>query len=229
MTWKPIYSRMFLEKVLSWPEPLRRMAFEAAKHVCLDPSLNDYKRSYLTPYRQKHPTANHQYTLYFLEVLPNEIFFAWINDTSCLHDTRNQLTDPCLREFNKLRGRNLIEMYDASIHKIVFEVHPDKLRPFRCRSTFLNGETTLNSYTADGSEYIGHAFNCDEPNFEIAKVHVNKFLNRLYDELASNNIPFEFQFSKLGHQREVSLLTSAFDPQKWIIVDDVEDFILKNK
>lgn len=229
MTYKPIYSRMFYEKVFGWSRPLRAMAFEAAEHVCLDPSLNDYKRAYLTPYRQKHPTTDHQYTLYFLEVSPNEIFFAWINDTSCLHDTRNQLTDPCLKEFKRLLRRGLIEAYDLSKHKIVFEVHPDRSRPIRCRSTLLNGETTLNSYTADGNTYIGHAFNCDEPNFEIAKIHVKEFLNCLYGELASSNIPFEFQFTKSGHQREVMLLTSAIDPQKWVIVDDAEDFILKNK
>src|SRR5690606_28752442 len=145
MTYKVIYSRAFLEKVSGWPDNLKKIAFEAAEHAALDPSLNDYKRPYLTPYRQKHPTTDHQYTLYFLEQSGREIFIAWINDSSCLHDTRNELTDPCLKEFKKLQGRRAIENFDPKYHQIVFEVHPDRSKPIRCRSQYLGYETTLNT------------------------------------------------------------------------------------
>jgi hypothetical protein len=223
MAYKPIYSRAFLEKVFSWSPELQRMAFEAAIHACLDPDLHDYKRPYITPYRQKHPTTDRQYTLYFLVVSATEVFFTWINDTSCLHDTRNELTDPCLKEFKRQR----LEVYDPLFHQIVFEVHPDKKKPFRCRSRLLGAETIVNTYFLQPNSYISHSFSCDEAEDEIAKIHVSQFLKKLCELLNNSGIDFQFQITKLGHQREILLLVQAYDPTQWSIVDDDEDFILK--
>ena len=228
MAYKPVYSRLFLEKVLSWPQGLRTMAFETALHACQDPNLNDYKRPYLTPYRQKHPTTDHQYTLYFEIISSSEVFFVWINDQNCLHDTRNELTDPCLKEFKRLQTRKEIEKYDQKFHQIVLEVQPDKSKPIRCRSRLLGRETTLNTYP-DNSSYIGHAFFCDEENFEIAKIHVSKFLDELHKLLTTNKIEFQFQFTKAGHHHEISLLEEAYNPDRWDPISDREDYILKIK
>lgn len=229
MSYKPIYSRAFLEKVFDWTSNLKNMAFQAANHACIDPDLNDYKRTYLTPYRQKHPTSNHQYTLYFKVISSDEVFFAWINDQTCLHDTHNKLTDPCLKEFQRLQNKGEIEIYDSQYHQIVFEVHPDKSKPIKCRSRFLGSEINLVSHTCDNIDFIGHAFHCDEENHEIAILHAKEFLEKLYLELSAVKISFKFQFIKVGHQDEVALLSQSFNPNQWEIISDIEDFILRKK
>ncbi len=230
MAYNIIYSRTFLEKVSNWPESLRKMAFEAAEHAALDPSLNDYKRPYLTPYRQKHPTTDHQYTLYFLELSTTEIFIAWINDSTCLHDTRNKQTDPCLKEFEKLQAQGSIENFDPKYHQIVFEVHPDVSKPIRCRSQFLGHETYLNTYL-DSSipAFVGHAFNCDEPNTDIAKRHVKEFLSELHSSLTSSSKELEIHLDKKSHLHEIMLLTEGHNQNQWEIIADPDDFILKKK
>lgn len=229
MAYKPIYSRLFLEKVLKWPEPLCDMAFEAAKHTCVDPDLNDYKRPYLTPYRQKHPKSDHQYTLYFLVVSQTEVFFTWINDPNFLHDTRNELTDPCLKEFKRLQNKKEIEVFDPKFHQIVFEVHPDKTKPFKCRSRLLGGEIHLASHLLSGNNFVGHAFSCDEQNDGIALMHATQFLNKLHEELTSGKIVFEIKFPKLGHQLEAKLLEQAKTSARWEVIPDTDFFMLRKK
>jgi len=229
MPYNNIYSRDFLEKVSSWPRPFRDMAFQAADHVAQDPHLHDYQRTYLTPYRQKHPTTNHQYTLFFIMPSADIIFFAWINDSTCLHETRANYPDPCLKEFERLLSRNEIEKFDPLFHEINFEIHPNKSKPIRCRSQFLGQETTLNTYLAGPNSFIGHAFHCDEMNLDIAKRHVEMFLNKLHGELSLSKVAFEFTLHKLGLQHEISLLTYSHDPNKWEIIPDPDDFILRKK
>ena len=228
MAFTVIYSRTFLEKVSNWPSQLQAMAFEAAEHAAINPTLNDYVRPAIVPYKQKHPTTDRQYTLYF-EILPstNEIFVVWINDTSCLHDTRANFSDPCQKEFEKLRNRDQLEKFNLKYHKIIFEVHPNSSKPINCRSSFLGGEITLNTYfDSSQSIYIGHAFYCDEPCAEIAKRHVSDFLVELDTLLTTAKHSFQFQFIKLGHAHEINLLTSVYDSSRWTLIDDIEDFIL---
>jgi hypothetical protein len=228
--YKVIYSRLFLDKISLWPDNLKNMALEASEHVALDPSLNDYKRPYLTPYRQKHPTTDHQYTLYFLVISTTEIFFAWINDKSCLHDTRNKLTDPCQKEFDKLIKNGVIETFDQKYHQIVFEIHPDKSKPIRCRSRFLGYETILNTYHDSSTQtYIGHAFYCEESNIDIAKRHVKEFLNELYSSLVASSKKLEIHLEEQSHLHEILLLTESYNHDQWDIVDDQDDFILRRK
>lgn len=229
MAFKVIYSRTFLEKVTSWPSQLQTMAFEAAEHAAINPTLNDYVRPAIVPYKQKHPTTDRQYTLYF-EILPsaNEIFVVWINDDSCLHDTRANFPDPCQKEFEKLRSRNQLEKFDPKYHRIVFEVHPNSSKPINCRSSFLGGEITLNTYLDSAqSIFIGHAFYCDERCEEIAKRHVSGFFAELDKLLTTAKHSFQFQFTKLGHAHETNLLINAHNSSRWAVIDDSEDFILR--
>jgi hypothetical protein len=229
MNFTVIYSRDFLVKVFGWPDHLKDMAFEAAEHAAQDPNLHEYSRAYLVPFRQKHPTTDHQYTLYFLIISRDEIFIAWINDTSCLHDTRANFADPCLKEFNRLKARGLIENYDPTFHKIRFEVRPDSKKPLMCRSFLLGQTVQLNSYIQDPNTLVGHAFFCSEPVDQIAETHVGQFLNLLHSELSKNHAKssFQIEFTKQGHARETELLTKSHDTSKWVVVHDNEDFILK--
>ncbi len=227
MSFKIIYSRAFLEKISSWSEPLRQMAFQAAQHAAIDPTLHDYVRQYSKPYLQKHPTADGQYSLYFKIVSQNEIFVAWINDRSCLHDTRANFPDPCRKEFERLRDRGELEQFDPGFHVFQIEVNPDRLKPIRCRSKFLGYEVIVNSFKVDASDFVGHAFFCDEPIPMIARNHVRLFLVELYKTLKSGKMNFEFRFTHAGHQVEIGLLRSSLDPTQWTDISDAEDFVLK--
>ena len=172
MNFSVIYSRDFLVKVFGWPNHLKDMAFQAAEHAAQNPNLHDYFRDYLTPYKQKHPTTDHQYTLYFLIVPTSEIFIAWINDTNCLHDTRANFPDPCRKEFERRQAKKLIEVYDPNFHKVQFEVHPNSKKPIMCRSSYLGYEVQLNSQIQNPNVLIGHAFYCWEPVDEIAELQL---------------------------------------------------------
>ena len=228
MSFSVIYSREFLTKVFSWPQQLKSMAFQAAEHAAQDPNLHDYFRAYITPYRQKHPTTDHQYTLYFLIVSNSEIFVTWINDSSCLHTTRANFPDPCNKEFQRLKSKGLLEAYNPNDHKVQFEVNPSSQKPLMCRSRFLGENVLLNSYFQDQS-IVGYAFSCSETIEGIAEIHVANFLDLLHEELTRNHSSKEFQieFTKLGHAREMNLLSKSSDKSKWQVVDDKEDFILK--
>ena len=227
MAFQIIYSRQFLVKVLGWPQALKAMAFQAAEHTAQNPDLDDYKRQYLTPYRQKHPTSNHQYTLFFTPISTNEIYFVWINDTECLHETRANYPDPCLKEFQRLKAKGDLELYDPSVHHVRFEVKPDRTKPLSCRSTYLNHRTMLNTYINGENSFIGHAFYCDEPIAEIADIHVQEFLDCLYQHLKKNELDLQIQLTKQGHQIEADRLARAYKSQQWKVVEDPEDFILK--
>jgi hypothetical protein len=227
MTFQIVYSRKFLEKVLSWRQALKDMAFQATEHAAQDPDLPEYRRPYLTPFRQKHPTTDHQYTLYFKPISANEIFVVWINDTSCLHETRANYPDPCRKEFERLLAKGDLETYDPAVHHVRFDVQPDPARPFRCRSTYLNQKTTLNTFVIGASAFVGHAFYCGEPDPAIADIHVREFLRLLHEHLTMHGANLQFQFTKVGHDVEIDRLTRTHDPRQWHVVDDLEDFILR--
>jgi hypothetical protein len=203
------------------------MAFQAAEHAIQDPDLPEYKRPYLTPFRQKHPTTDHQYTLYFKPVSATEIFVVWINDKSCLHETRANHPDPCRKEFERLWAKGELETYDPAIHHVRLEVQPDPSKPFRCRSTYLWHKTTLNTYSTGAKDFVGHAFYCAEPDHAIADIHVREFLRLLHDHLAQNGLNLQIQFTMLGHDVEIDFLSRLHDANQWQIIPDSEDFILK--
>jgi len=224
-----IYSRTFLEKVSDWTDALKNMAIRAAEHAAQNPNLTDYVRPYLTPIKQKHPPTDRQYTLYFEIVSANEIYIIWINDPSCLHDTRANFDDPCYKEFKRLQDKGRLERFDPDFHKLKFHVRPNRQKIVMCRSHYLGKEVLLNTGDDGSGTLVGYAFSCSETHTDIAVIHIGQFLERLHNELAQNQTrtPFQIQFTKNGFQREIELLTSGHDPAKWQIVDDQEDFILR--
>lgn len=229
MSFSIIYSRSFLEKISGWTDPLKAMALKAAEHAALDPHLHDYVRTYLTPIKQKHPATDKQYTLYFEIISASEIYVIWINDPSCLHDTRANFVDPCYKEFKRLQDKRLLESFDPKVHKLKFEVRPNSQKILMCRSHYLRSEVLLNTYDDGSGALVGHAFRCSEQNSDIAEIHVGKFLAHLHQELTQNqtHTPFQIQFTQDGHQSEANLLTVAHDNKQWQIIADPEDFILK--
>lgn len=204
------------------------MAFKAAEHAALDPLNTDYARAYLTPYKQKHPTSDHQYTLFF-EILPpiTSVYFSWINDSTCLHTTRANFEDPCLKEFDKLRKANQLETYDFKFHHIQFEVHPDKTKPIRCRSRYLGYEVQANTHIDSNGTYSAHAFNCTDPHLEISKIHISLFLDELHKYLSGTKVTFEFRIYKNGNLGQINQLTECHNSSQWKINDDKDDFVME--
>lgn len=228
MPHKVIYSRFFLERVYSWSQALQDMAFKAAEHAAIDPNHTDYSRAYLTPYKQKHPTTDHQYTLYFeIITTSTSVYFSWINDHTCLHTTRANYDDPCLKEFNRLRNLGRLETYDQKFHHIQFEVQPDHKKPFRCRSRYLGHEVQANTSKDASGTFLAHSFNSTETHPDIAKIHIVLFLNELHNHISQNSVPFEFCIYKTGNHVQIDQLTKYHDATKWNIIHDPDDFIMR--
>lgn len=225
MSYKPIYSRPFLVQTYSMVQYRQDMIFEAAEHVCKDPTLHDYIRPYLVPFKQKHPTTDKQYALYFIENPGREIFFVWVNDDSCLHTTRANYDDPCTKKFLKLKDDNDLELYDALLHKPQFEVHPKSILPIKCRSRFLGYEVNLRSNKIDDG-YEGYSFSCDDPHEKIAIRHTKLFLKELFAHIKKIKVKFKITIIKLGNEDIIEMLKSSYEPSEWNEVDDAEDFIL---
>ena len=209
--------------------PLKRMIFQAADHACLDPDLNDYVRQNIVPYKQKHPPADKQYTLYFQRISVSEVYFMWVNDVSCLHDTRANYDDPCTKEFLRIRDRNLLELYDAKFHHPQFEVHPKSNLPIRCRSRFLGYEVSIASNKI-GNGFEAYSFSYDDPHPNILNRHTHVFLEALHAHVKKVNIPFKITIFARGNEDTVVLLRTNYNRNQWnevVVVGNEEDFILE--
>ncbi len=231
MAHRVLYSRFFLERVFSWKLNLQNMVFHAVDHVAQDPYLHDYIRPGLAPYRQKIPAANGQYKLFF-EVLAsiNAVYFSWVNDDTCLHDTRANFPDPCKKEFDRLRLLNKLEIFDSQIHTFQFEVKPNAMKPVCCRSKYLNGEVLLNSnINATTNIHSAHSFYCSESHQEIARKHTMYFLRDLHAYIIANSIRFEIRIYRQGHNEEIALLDSVYDRIQWRNEPDLDYYILAKR
>ena len=223
-----IYSRIFLEKVLSWPQDLQDEAFAAVNHLAENPNLKEYIRDKIVPYRQKIGISDGQMKLYFF-LLPNAVYIAWINDKSCPHNTFNVRTDPCHKEWERLLNNGDIKPFDPKTHILFFEVDPRATQPFRSRSTYLGKKIVLAASPdpENKKRFVAHAFHCEEDFPGIDLIHTKEFLRELGNHLTNNKTDFEIRLVKNGLEREVDLLTSSHDPATWRIIPDDEDFILE--
>src|SRR5207245_1978535 len=109
--WKAVYSRSFAESLRKLSKAAREDVEKAIERVLQDPNLATYRRIYLSPYRQEHP-SDKTLTLFFvlLPKPPARVFFVWINDSRHPHDThKNHGDDPCVKEFVRLRNAGLLE------------------------------------------------------------------------------------------------------------------------
>lgn len=203
----------------------QQMIWEAAAHVCVDPDLHDYVRHYIHPYKQKHPTTDKTYTLYFIKVSVTEVFFIWVNDDSCLHTTRANYDDPCTKKFLKLKADNGLENYDQRFHQPQFEVHPKAVLPLKCRSRYLGYEISISSSNV-GDGYVAHSFACDDPNVSIALIHTKKFLKDLVAHIRSLGVKFRITLYKQGNEDLIELLRNGHETADWDLTEDQEEFEL---
>jgi hypothetical protein len=104
-----VYSKIFALKLRVLNAVSKQDVLKAVNRVAADPTPNQYKRAYLTPYLQDHPTDK-TLTIFFKIETDNKVFLVWINDQNHPHDThKNHGEDPCIKEFSRLKNSNLLE------------------------------------------------------------------------------------------------------------------------
>src|SRR6185437_3122180 len=115
---KLLKSKAFINKVLDMTPAQQADVEKTIGFIMADPDNKDFKRYYLTPYLQAHLLQDKQYTIYF-EVRDNRqtIYCVWINDDTCLHDTRGNVEDPDLKEFDRLRKAGELEAFNKDFHE----------------------------------------------------------------------------------------------------------------
>ena len=124
--WKPVYSKTFIEKLGDFPPTRRNDIQKAVERVLVNPDVDRYKRMYLSPYRQEHPSDK---TLTIFFVVPKRpqkrVFFVWVNDDQHPHNThKNHGEDPCVKEFKRLRDSQKLEEYSEDFHEGKFTESP---------------------------------------------------------------------------------------------------------
>ena len=151
---KPVKSRIFIKKYGNFSAPEKADIEKAAKRVLTRPDDNQFKRDYLTPYRQEHPT-NKQLTIFFEHFQDKKkVFFVWINDQSCLHDTRKKHgEDPCIVEFKKLQLSGNLEQYSPEIHEGELKITPRDSDPHFFNFNAIDIRSYANVLKDDGGNY----------------------------------------------------------------------------
>lgn len=213
----PVFSKVFSQKLLNcFKEDERKDICKAIERVMVNPEIDSYKRDYLTPYKQEHPT-NKQITLFFKIISKDKIFFVWINDKTCLHTTRTPKEDPCIKEFNRLRDNNELEIYDKNIHEGEFKIKPrDDFPHFM---SFKKYDATLYSTVLnDGNAFYSMNINCMEDEVEIFD-HYELYLKEIRQHFKKQKTHFEFRIFDF----EVDLIqkiTSVVKTSEWKIFNE---------
>ena len=128
---RPVFSKTFSEKLRGFAPTRRDDILKAVNRVLTDPDHNNYRRRYLDPYRQEHP-SDKTLTIFFAipSRPPGRVFFVWVNDDRHPHDTRkNHGDDPCVKEFIRLRDGDFLAQYSEDEHDGKFTVTPRPVGP----------------------------------------------------------------------------------------------------
>ena len=212
--WKAVYSKSFSQKLSGFPATRRNDIQKAIERVLVNPDLDGYKRMYLSPYRQEHP-SDKTFTVFF--VVPqkpqNRVFFVWVNDDQHPHDThKNHGEDPCAKEFKRLRDSKKLEEYSEDFHEGKFTVVPKPNAP-----KFLKFEKYGASIHAnilnDGSTHYALAIATPNNPHELAD-HYALFIEKVREHFLAQNEPFEFRVFAGDTQFE-DLLQQNMDLRFW--------------
>lgn len=227
---KEVKARRFISQFHKFSQADQDHLKKAMERVLLDPSLDKYKRPYLTPYKQEHP-ANPQYTIFFEHLeMEDIVLFVWLNDYGCLHTTRKPSEDPCLVEFDKLRKAGQLESYEDAYHLGKLTVKPRFDKPIYIEYEMLDYQVYFHILN-DGDTYyslmLGFHDNEAEDNFNITQ-HVFKFfLNSFSSHLRIQKQTFEFRIENNVFNNElIDLLKNEHDPSEWKSNQDSDSYYL---
>jgi hypothetical protein len=228
-----VKSRRFIKQFNSFSPTDQRHLSKAIKRVLKDPTLDSYKRSYLTPYRQEHP-SDPQHTIFFEEIgKENSVFFVWLNDYSCLHSTRKATEDPCLKEFDKLRQSGHLEAFNKDYHLGKLTINPRVTSPHYLKFELIDYEIYFHILTDEESYYslsIGYHDIKSEDNINFTNHTFKLFLNSFAEHLQKQSQQFEFRIEpNLFNQDLLQLLEENYNPNQWNTDQDTEYHYLKLK
>lgn len=212
--WKPVYSKTFYEKWQAFVDTRKDDIEKAIKRVLVDPDVDGYKRFYLSPYKQEHPSDKTMTIFFVIPAKPaNRVFFVWVNDDDHPHDThKNHGEDPCVKEFKRLRDSNSLEVYSEDYHEGKLTPKPRPNAP-----TFLKFEKYGLSVHAnilhDGDTY--YSLSIATPNNPNDLVdHYALFIEKIREHFLAQKAPFEFRVFD-GDAQFGDLLEQNMDLRIW--------------
>ncbi|MBI1862369.1 MAG: hypothetical protein HYR96_15765 [Deltaproteobacteria bacterium] len=212
--WKAVFSKVFAEKLRRFPSPRRNDIRKAIDRVLVDPDLQGYRRMYLSPYRQEHP-SDKTLTLFF--VVPakpsNRVFFIWVNDDQHPHDThKNHGDDPCLKEFVRLRDSKGLEAYSEDFHEGKFTVVPRPNAPKYMKFEKYGALVHTNILHDGATHYALTLSSLNSPSDLFD--HYQRFIEKIREHFLGQKEPFEFRVYS-GDLAFQNLLQQNINPGDW--------------
>lgn len=208
-----VESKLFLSKLRKVDNVSLQDVLKAVERVLSNPTLNNYKRPYLTPYLQEHPTDK-TLTIFFEIIEPNKVFFVWINDESCPHNThKNFGEDPCIKEFNRQKSLRNIEVYSEDYHTGVFTITPRSNMPTFISFKKFDAKVYSSVLKDDDCFYILAITTLEDENeiFDHYKIFIEKVGHHF------KSIGEKFEFRVISNDKDFeNLLEQNIDKEKWI-------------
>lgn len=226
-----IKSKAYIYQYLRLKQEDRKLVDKSLEYLLQDPTLEKFKRPYLTKYslRQIHPGADKQLTIFFEILTSGDVFLRWMNDYTCLHDTWGNSEDPCLKSLVSFMSSSKNEIYQKEIHEPVFKYDPKHGSPVFIRLDKLGMRIHANPYF-NGSEIISESigiYDLDgEDREEIVEfLDFELFFKLLADLFRKENLKkFSFQFNnQIISQFIINLALNSIDKNDWEIKFDSEN------
>ncbi|MBS1985594.1 MAG: hypothetical protein JST16_15630 [Bdellovibrionales bacterium] len=209
---KAVFSKAFAQKVRSFAPARQEDIDKAVKRVLVDPDNKQYRRPYLTPYRQEHP-SDKTLTLFFEPVAADGVFFVWINDERHPHDThKNHGDDPCVKEFVRLRDARELESYSKDFHEGKFTVQPRANAPKFLRFEKY-GASVHGNVSHDGAVHFSMAIASPDDESDLFD-HYKLFIAKTREHFMEQGLPFEFRVFD-GNDEFERLLGENIEPGHW--------------
>jgi hypothetical protein len=211
---RAVFSKTFAEKLRSFIPARQDDIMKAVNRVLEDPDLKNYRRWYLDPYRQEHP-SDKTLTIFFAipSKPPGRVFFVWVNDDRHPHDThKNHGNDPCVKEFIRLRDSNLLAQYSEDEHEGKFTVTPRAVGP-----SFVKFEKYKASVFSNVSHDTVTHFTMAITTMNAANDifdHYQIFIEKIREHYAALKQPFEFRVPP-GETAFRDLIQKHANPSHW--------------
>ena len=226
-----IRAREFIRKYSNFREIEKKDIEKAIHRVLASPEDNSFKRDYLAPYRQEHPT-NKQLTIFFENFADKDkVFFVWINDNSCPHDTHTSHgEDPCLVQFKKLQQGGQLEEYCPEFHEGKLQITPRATDPHFLRFSAIDIETYTNILNDGETYYCLSLTSTDrqgDENDDLFIHHLSLFLKVIKEHFKKNNQNFELRIPPYFNEEISDHLKAAYDASDWEKIEEENIFSLK--
>lgn len=222
-------SKTFIRKVRAMTPAQQQDVSKTIAFILANPENDDFKRPYLTPYLQEHLPQDKQRTVYFqIQDADETAYFVWINDDSCLHTTRKPTEDPDVKEFDRLRKANELEVYDKNFHGGDFKVTPKEGKPTFFDLKKLGARIFCNVFQGEDGNLYTTGLRVIEDEFEDAYDLVEDFLGRLANHFKTvQKSPFEFRLYTDAYEELIAEIKRVADPKQWKLTIEDEMTIIK--